>query len=493
MEMLELTRASSGYGSKKIIKDISFSINRAEIFGIIGPNGSGKTTLMKMISGDIELMEGEVLLKKKPLSYYHSKEIAKMMAVLPQQTDMSFSYKVEEVVMLGRYPYQKGLFSLTSAEDKEVVCMAMKKTGVWEYRNKTLQSLSGGERQRVLLARALAQEPEILLLDEPTNHLDLSYQLNLLDSLKALVQERKLTVIAILHDLNLASLYCDRILLLENGKMTSLNRPFRTMGEEALRAVYEADIKRVDHPNIACPLITLMPASTPNHTEQSLKDILTIEQKEEMIKIASSVPLKTLSSAVLGAGFSWKELFVNRFVSKDYNSDDVEAEYKNYLLKQQIDEEETLGMMTAARLEDASFVEWSTGDISLLVVVTAGVSNAVDVSKAFEQKELFFTVGTINTWIFIKGELSEAAFVQGMMTATEAKVKAMAEEQVLDPISNTIATGTSTDSLMIAATQTGKKLTYAGSITPLGKAIGRAVFEATVSAIKKNKERRLQL
>ena len=147
-------------------------------------------------------------------------------------------------------------------------------------------------------------------------------------------------------------------------------------------------------------------------------------------------------------------------------------------------------MMTAAILSDATFVKIVEKDFSIMVVVTAGLSNAVDASKAYLQSESHTNVGTINTWVFIEGELTDAAFVQAMMTATEAKVKALHEENILDPVTQTIATGTSTDSLMVAATQTGTDLPYAGTITPLGKNIAKSVFEATVIAARKNKESR---
>ncbi|WP_096201011.1 heme ABC transporter ATP-binding protein [Bacillus sp. FJAT-45350] len=487
--MLKVHTITGGYGGESIIENVSFEVKKGEIFGILGPNGSGKTTLLKMISGSLPFQKGQIHINGKAIVDYSSKELARTMAVLPQHSDSAFTYSVYDIVALGRYPYQKGMFHFSSSKDEKMIEYAMKQTDVYQFRDKSFLELSGGERQRVLLARSLAQEPKLLLLDEPTNHLDISFQMSLLDSLKEWSREHQLTVISILHDLNMASLYCDRILLLDKGETVALNRPVHVMEEGQLQEVYQANICRKEHPSVPRPLITLVPK--PNQqTERSLIDEFKVTKTSEMIRIDTSLPLKVLSSAVIGAGFGWYSLFVNRHVSKDYNCDCVEKEFKEYLRSNDIDDAEAVGMMTAAYLEDASFVKVNSNDISLFVMVTAGVGNAVDASKAYLQSAETVSVGTINTWVLIEGELPDAAYVQAMMTATEAKVKAMHDEQIKDPVTGTVATGTSTDSLLIAATQSGTIYEYAGTITPLGKEIGRAVYDATVQAIKKNKVRR---
>ncbi|MBU8907182.1 heme ABC transporter ATP-binding protein [Desertibacillus haloalkaliphilus] len=486
--MLQVKNVSGGYGSDQVIKDVSFSVKEGEIFGILGPNGSGKTTLLKMISGSLPIQSGEILYDHTPLQAFTSKELARNIAVLPQNSDTSFTYSVKDIVALGRYPHQKGIFHFKSDEDEQVIEEAMSQTGVYGFKDKPLQSLSGGERQRVLLARALAQEPRVLLLDEPTNHLDISYQMSLLDTLKQWSKRDELTVVAILHDLNMASMYCDRLLLLQDGQMEHLERPTHVMNEKQLERVYETPICRKEHPSVPSPLITLLP-NEQRQTERSLISRFVIEQSDEMIKIESPVYLKTLSSAVIGAGFSWDHIFINRHVRKDYDADDAKEEFIDYLSKHNIDHADTVAMMTAAILEDASFEQADGEDFSMMVMVTAGVGNAVDASKAYLQ-ECKAPVGTINIWVFIEGELTDAAYVQAMMTATEAKTKALLDEEVIDPYTNTIATGTSTDSLLIAATQTGVPLPYAGTITPLGKLLAKTVYEATVKAVQRNKVRR---
>ncbi|MGO4888243.1 heme ABC transporter ATP-binding protein [Anaerobacillus sp. MEB173] len=485
--MIQVNQVSGGYDRNRVIHNVSFDVTKGEIFGVLGPNGCGKTTLLKMINGGLPLQEGEVLIKGRPIHSYSSKHLAQMMAVLPQSSETAFSYTVKEVVSLGRYPYQKGLWQSKTKEDEKVITEAMEQTGVLSFANKPLQSLSGGERQRVLLARALAQQPEILLLDEPTNHLDISYQISLLDSLKMWSREKGLTVIAILHDLNMASLYCDRLLLLKEGKQVVIDRPAHVMEETTLKDVYKTSLSRKEHPDVPRPLITLM-LERDAQDERTLIRRFELYQSKEIIKIDSPIALKTLSSSMLGAGFGWNKTFVNRHVDRNYNALEPVQEFKEYLHQAGIDTVETVAMMTAARLEDASFITLEEEEFSLFAVVTVGTSNAVDASRSYEQ-EYAIRVGTINTWVFIEGQLPDAAFVQALTTATEAKSKALQDEEIYDPMSKTIATGTSTDSICIAATQTGVELEYAGTITPLGKAIGKAVYEGTINAIKRNKRR----
>lgn len=281
--------------------DLSFSVEKGKITGIIGPNGSGKTTLMKMINGMLPFQSGEVLIKDKPISSYSAKELARIIAVLPQHAESSFDFTVREVVALGRYPFYKGLLKHSTPHDDEVVQNSMEFTGVEEFADKSIQLLSGGERQRVLLAKALAQEPEILLLDEPTNHLDLAYQMKLMDLLKDWVEGCQLTVVAILHDLNIASLYCDQVLLLDKGKMKAIGKPGDIMDSRMLQSVYKTNLSRQEHPKKAKPLIALVPRQ-----EDERKDLseIVLEATPETMIFRSPFSLKTMSSALIGEDIS---------------------------------------------------------------------------------------------------------------------------------------------------------------------------------------------
>ena len=211
---MKCTELSGGYPNKAVLDSVSFQVNKGEFFGILGPNGSGKTTLLSMLSGILPYQNGSIQIKGRDVKEYTAKELARVIAVLPQHSSFAFSYTVKEAISLGRYAHQKGWFHTWSEEDEVIVQKVMEQTGVTNFSEYHFEELSGGERQRVLLAQALAQEPEILFLDEPTNHLDLSYQKGLLDLMKKMAIEQQLTVISIFHDLNLASLYCDRLLLL---------------------------------------------------------------------------------------------------------------------------------------------------------------------------------------------------------------------------------------------------------------------------------------
>ncbi|MEH7073207.1 adenosylcobinamide amidohydrolase [Neobacillus drentensis] len=486
--MLNVQEVSGGYSSEAVLKDISFNVEKGELFGILGPNGSGKTTLLKMISGILPIHQGEVLIDGKRLQDYKAKQLAQVIAVLSQHSTQTFSYTVKETISLGRYAHQRGLFQSWSIADEVVVQTVMKQIGVDRFQHKNIQELSGGEQQRVFLAQALAQEPEILLLDEPTNHLDLSYQKELLDFLKQWTSEKGLTVISIFHDLNLAGLYCDRLLLLENGRINIDHIPNEVLREERIRDVYQTDIQKHPHPKVAAPQMVLLPKVKSEAVDFHLEES-SLHISEEYIELTSKLPLRTMSSGVIGSGTGWHQTFVNRHVDKNYNCNDHRSEMASFLTSKGFEPSETVGMMTAVILEDVVYKEYSGDGFSIFVVVTAGVGNAIDASKS-EIHSFEMVPGTINTWIFVNGELTEEAFIQSIMTATEAKVKALNDLKVIDEVTGTIATGTSTDSILIAATQMGELLEFAGTITPLGKLISKAVYQCTTEAIQKSSKRK---
>lgn len=488
--MLEVHDLSYRYDEKTVLHDVTFTVEKGEFFGILGPNGSGKTTLLKLLSKELMMQKGMITLNGTPIVSFSQKELAQLVAVLPQNVETSFGYTVKETVELGRYAHQRGLFPKWTDDDERAVIAAMEQVGLLSKQQQNIDRLSGGERQRVYLARALAQQPSLLLLDEPTNHMDIAQQMHLLDQLKQWTNEKRLTVVAIFHDINLASLYCDRILLLHEGKVVGVGEPSDIIEESALKHVFDAAVRRQAHPIVSKPLVTFLPKIELAKKERDVLDSLTVAKSREQIVVAALKPFKVLSSAVVGAGFQWATHFVNRHVPNDYCCDDPEEEMKQYLKARSFNVHQTVGMMTAVCLEDAAYVYRKEADVSLYTIVTAGVGNAVDATKAWEHESVAQTIGTINIIILIDGQLTDAAFVQAMMTATEAKAKALYDEHVLDSNTNTIATGTSTDCVAIAASQTGAVFDYAGTVTSLGKAIGRSVYEATVEALRKYRKRR---
>ncbi|HHY13791.1 MAG TPA: adenosylcobinamide amidohydrolase [Thermoanaerobacterales bacterium] len=208
-----------------------------------------------------------------------------------------------------------------------------------------------------------------------------------------------------------------------------------------------------------------------------------LKVNQHCIVLSSPIPLQTLSSAICGAGAGMYTHFINRHVSKDYKCINHKKDMEDFITSLGYNVDETIGMMTAVNTENVSFKLYNTETFSFLIVVTAGVGNAVDATKAHTITRYGDYIGTINTWIFINGKLSKEAFVQSVMTATEAKTKVLSDLQISDAQSNTIATGTSTDSILIAATQSGANLPYAGTATPLGKLIGKAIYHETKRAI----------
>ena len=483
--MLKVEGLTGGYHDVPIVKDVSFQVVKGEVLGILGPNGSGKSTLLKIISGVLPLKAGTVELDSKPIETYTSKELAKHMAVLPQLHAHAFSYTVRDTISLGRYPHQSGFFSSWTEKDEQAIQDAMRLTDVKMYEHAYLDQLSGGEQQRVFVAQALAQQAKVLLLDEPTNHLDIAHQQQLLDTVRMQATKNGLTIISVFHDMNLASLYCDRLLLMEDGEVKIIGEPHAVLKQNQLESVYKARVQSHPHPEQPKPQITLMP----NLSELPIEHIVKKDHfvvSDQHVVLQTSVPLKTVSSAVVNPGFGWFRTFVNRHVDATYECDDSTKEMFDYLQAQGFSTTDTVGMMTAVLTKHVVIEEYVGTFGSMIIAVTAGVGNAVDVSKAFEREDEPY-VGTINTWIIVNGKLSDEAFIQAMITATEAKTKALQSEDVRDSLTNTLATGTSTDSLLVAATQKGELLPYAGPITELGKFIGRGVFECTTLAIKRYK------
>lgn len=483
--MIVVEHLSGGYEDVPIVRDISFTVEKGKILGILGPNGSGKSTLLKVMSGILPATAGTVSIDGQNILSYNARALAKKMAVLPQLHANAFSNSVREAVSLGRYPHQTGFFSSWSAQDEKAVQHAMLQTGVKRYEHTSMEFLSGGEQQRVFVAQALAQTAEILLLDEPTNHLDIAHQRQILDMVRKEAMECGLTVVMVLHDMNLASLYCDELLLMESGQMRALGAPHEVLIASQIEEVYQARVTTYAHPEIPKPQITMMPAATDYQQRAVIKkEHFTIT--EQYIQLQSELPLKTVSSAVHNPGIGWHNCLLNRSVPGDYVISDVKREVKEFLKRENFSSTNTVVMLTAVPTALVAINEFSAPFGSIIVAVTAGVGNAVDVSRVHERQDDPY-IGTINTWVIVNGCLSEEAFFQALMTATEAKTKALQSENIRDERSGTIATGTATDSLLIAATQKGEEMLYGGPITEVGKMIAKGVYETTVQAIRNYK------
>jgi iron complex transport system ATP-binding protein len=257
---LTIDGINCSYGSVQILDDISFGVKNGEFLGILGPNGSGKTTLLKSISKVLKPKKGTILIDDQNIYDMKSIELAKQMAVVPQSSPVSFDFTALEVVLMGRNPHMKR-FQMEGKSDLEIAKNSMKVTRTWEFADRSVTELSGGERQRVIIARALTQEPEILLLDEPTTHLDISNQLEIMDLIKQLCKTKKLLIVAVFHDFNLAARYCDSIILLKDGKIVAAGESDETLTTENVKEVFSVDTIVKKHPVTGS--LHVMPISRP--------------------------------------------------------------------------------------------------------------------------------------------------------------------------------------------------------------------------------------
>jgi cobalamin transport system ATP-binding protein len=237
---IELRAVTFGYGREPTVSDLSFEVRGGEFLGIIGPNGSGKSTLLRLMSGVLRPWSGDVVVEGRALGSYRRRELSRFVAVVPQETKIDFPFSVMEVVLFGRTPHLGG-FAFEGEADLAAARRAMDRTAIADLAHRPITELSGGERQRVILARALAQEPRHLLLDEPGAFLDIRHEVETYDLLRDL-QRDGITIVTVLHDLNLAALYCDRLLLLSQGRIFRQGTPREVMTYGTLTEVYGTEV-----------------------------------------------------------------------------------------------------------------------------------------------------------------------------------------------------------------------------------------------------------
>ena len=237
---LEVSDVSYCYSKSIVLDGISFTVGKGEILGILGPNGCGKTTLLKNLNKNLSPCGGCVLLDGDVLEDIKKKDVAKKIAVVPQTNEIHFSFTVRDVVSMGRMPFQ-GMMSGESEEDKRIVDDAIRLTGLERLADRHINTMSGGERQRVIIARAIAQTPQIILMDEPTLHLDISMQFDALNLVYRLAKENGLTVIIVSHDLPMVARYCDRILMIHDHKIHALGTPEEVLTPDNMRIVFNVD------------------------------------------------------------------------------------------------------------------------------------------------------------------------------------------------------------------------------------------------------------
>ena len=252
---------SCGYPGRFVLDNISFEIEKGEFVGIIGPNGSGKTTLFKGISGELATLNGSSELKGSFIQKMSLREKAQNIAVVTQNIELG-NMTVEEYVLMGRIPYHRQFQFFETREDFAIAEKYMELTGVSDLRDKNMNALSGGEQQLAGIARALAQEPQLLLLDEPTSHLDITHQVQILNLIRRLSENLGLTVLMIIHDLNLAGEYCDSLIMMQKGALRKKGTPHEVLNYEDIEAVYDTVVITRTNPVSGKPVVFLVSEKT---------------------------------------------------------------------------------------------------------------------------------------------------------------------------------------------------------------------------------------
>ena len=253
--MLEIRDLTLSYGERVALRDVSLSLARGELLGVVGPNASGKSSLIRAITRVVAPLRGEVWLDGSPVRHLSQRELALRVAVVPQNPYLPEAFTALEVVLMGRTPHL-GLLQSEGRADWAAVRRALEQTDAWDLADRRIGELSGGERQRVVVARALAQETPLLLLDEPTAHLDVGHQAAILELVRRLCRSEGKAVLAVVHDLTLAAQYCDRLAMLSEGRLVAQGSPYDVLSPEVLASVYRTRVWVFAHPLTGRPVVT---------------------------------------------------------------------------------------------------------------------------------------------------------------------------------------------------------------------------------------------
>ncbi|MBW6521185.1 MAG: ABC transporter ATP-binding protein [Desulfoarculaceae bacterium] len=249
--LFAISKGCFAYRAGNVLQDIDLDLAPGQFYGLIGPNGSGKTTLLDLLTATRSLQSGQISFQGKALDWYSKKELARKIALVPQQFAMGFDFTVADLVLMGRHPHIPR-FSNPSARDLELVDRAMRMMQIEPFRRRLITDLSGGEKQRVVVARALAQDTEVLVLDEATSSLDIHHTIEIMHVIRKLVREEGRTVIAAIHDLNLAAAFCDQVIVLKEGRVFSAGTVRETLTSSLIAEVFqvEAEVQAVNsnHP-----------------------------------------------------------------------------------------------------------------------------------------------------------------------------------------------------------------------------------------------------
>jgi iron complex transport system ATP-binding protein len=255
---IDVKNLSHSFGEHLVLKNISFQVPAKDFFIVIGPNGSGKTTLMKILSGILKPQTGRLEILNRAIDRYQRKALARTIAFVPQMLSADFPFTVFEMVLMGRSPYL-GILGIEEEKDMEIARQAIAFTGMEHLSHRKLDQLSGGEQQRVFIARAICQEPDVILLDEPTASLDLAYQVRIMDLMERLKNEKGITVVMVSHDVNLAAMYADHLLLINDGQVLCQGLPEEVLTYKTLEEAYGCTLLVDESPLGKFPRVTLVP------------------------------------------------------------------------------------------------------------------------------------------------------------------------------------------------------------------------------------------
>lgn len=490
--MIKVENLIGGYMNCPIINGLNFEIQKGEFFALLGPNGSGKSTLFRLVTGQLPVMDGKIKLCGQDISSFSKLEKAKKLAVLTQEVQVSFDYTIEEIVSLGRYPHQKGILKQLSRSDWNVIEEVMEITNISQYRKTPFRMLSGGEKQRVLLAKALAQEPEILLLDEPTNHLDIKHTMQMLDLLKDRQKSVELTVFAILHDLNLASLYADRVALLHNGKFLEVGGVDTLRNVQQLKEVYEVELYSQSHPTLPKPQVLMTPNLSNNGESVRFEDSYWLENTNDLLHVEFKQPLRTISNGAVGDGIGWLKHFCYFPVVENSDGLSNEVKMKEHFAKHAIPYEQSFGIETEYVQENSLIFQDEIDGIQMLGVVAIGVQgldeNGNDSAETLS-RGISNTHNLVHLLLFVDAHLTDGALITALMAATQAKVKALFDLSFAGYDGDAEAASCN-DSMLLGFTQMGEKADHLGKGALIGKSISeftyRVVYEAVNSYISRS-------
>lgn len=256
---LKVSDLNFSYNGIKVLEGVSLRVESAEILGIIGPNGAGKTTLLKCINGKLKPLSGRIVIDGRDIYSFSRKEIARNIAVVPQVSSISFPFLVSDIVLMGRYAHL-ARFGRETERDFSIVRHSLELTGTLHLADRLINEISGGEYQRVIIARALAQEPRILLMDEPVLHLDINHQIEIMELVRRLAREKNIAIVMVLHDLNLAGRFTDRLVLLNKGRIYKNGPTDEVLSCENIESVFRVKVKIIR--DLETGILNILPVST---------------------------------------------------------------------------------------------------------------------------------------------------------------------------------------------------------------------------------------